>query len=100
MHIAQNARDRDVIGRAADVLFNLPGVEAVALGGSRVQGTSRPDSDWDVAVYYRQNFDPQAIRDLGWPGDLTDLGGWGPIFNGGGKVTVDDHVIDLHYRDL
>jgi predicted nucleotidyltransferase len=100
MPIEQRATDLDVIGRVADVLRDVPGVEAVALGGSRVQGTSRPDSDWDVAVYYRQDFDPQAIRDLGWPGELTDLGGWGPIFNGGGKVTVDDHVIDLHYRDL
>ena len=28
-------------------------VQAVALGGSRAQGTARPDSEWDLAVYYR-----------------------------------------------
>jgi predicted nucleotidyltransferase len=88
------------IGRVADSLYSLPGVEAVALGGSRAQGTSRPDSDWDVAVYYREGFDPQEIRGLDWPGELSDLGGWGPVFNGGGKLTVDGKLIDIHYRDL
>ncbi|MGA0567067.1 nucleotidyltransferase domain-containing protein [Rathayibacter sp. KR2-224] len=84
----------------ADSLRNLPGVEAVALGGSRAQGTSRPDSDWDVAVYYRGDFDPQHIRDLGWSGQISELGEWSPIFNGGGKLTVDGQLIDIHYRDL
>ena len=92
--------DLDRLGPVADVLHGLPGVEAVALGGSRVQGTSRPDSDWDVAVYYYDGFDPDAIRKLGWPCRLSDLGGWGPIFNGGGKLNVDALVIDIHYRDL
>lgn len=89
-----------VLGPVADALQRLPGVEAVALGGSRAQGTSRPDSDWDVAVYYHEGFDPEAIRQLGWPGQLSDLGGWGPIFNGGGKLAVDGQMIDIHYRDL
>ena len=31
-----------------DRLAALPGVEAVTLGGSRAQGTARPDSDWDL----------------------------------------------------
>lgn len=84
----------------ADSLQNLPGVEAVALGGSRAQGTSRADSDWDIAVYYRESFDPQTVRDLGWPGQISEIGGWGPIFNGGGKLTVDGQVVDIHFRDL
>jgi predicted nucleotidyltransferase len=89
-----------IVDLVADALMRLPGVEGVALGGSRAQGTSRPDSDWDLAVYYYDRFDPQRIKDLGWPGRLSDLGGWGPIFNGGGKITVGDHLVDLHYRDL
>jgi hypothetical protein len=76
-------------------------VDAVALGGSRAQATNRPDSNWDLAVYYRDGFDPQTVRDLGWPGQLTDLGGWGRVFNGGGKLTtVEEQLIDVHYRDL
>lgn len=88
------------LGPVADLLQSLPGVEAVALGGSRAQGTSRPGSDWDVAVYYYGGFDPEVIRQLGWPCQLSDLGGWGPTFNGGGKLTVDGRLIDIHYRDL
>jgi hypothetical protein len=84
----------------ADSLHGLPGVEAVALGGSRAQGTNRADSDWDIAVYYRGDFDPQCIRDLGWPGQISELGAWSPTFNGGGKLTVGGHLIDVHYRDL
>jgi predicted nucleotidyltransferase len=43
-------------------LAGLPGVEAVTLGGSRAEGTQRPDSDWDFSIYYRGRFDPQALR--------------------------------------
>lgn len=90
----------DFLERVADALQAVPGVEAVALGGSHAQGTAHPASDWDVAVYYRDQFDPEAIRQLGWPGQLSDLGGWGPIFNGGGKLSVDKQLVDVHYRDL
>lgn len=31
----------------------LPGIRAVVLGGSRARGTHRPDSDWDLGLYYR-----------------------------------------------
>jgi predicted nucleotidyltransferase len=88
------------LDRLADSLVRLPGVEAVALGGSRAQGTDHPDSDWDVAVYYRGVFDPESVRELGWPGEISEVGGWGPVFNGGGKLTVDGRVVDIHYRDL
>jgi predicted nucleotidyltransferase len=33
-----------------DRLAGLPRVLAVTLGGSRAQGTHRPDSDWDFAI--------------------------------------------------
>ena len=63
----------------ADALDLLPGVEAVALGGSRAQNAPRPDSDWDLAIYYRHGFSPDSVRALNWPGHLTDVGGWGPL---------------------
>jgi hypothetical protein len=57
---------------------------STALGGSRAEGTSRPDSDWDFSLYYRGQFEPQALRDVGWPGAVSEIGGWGGgVFNGG-----------------
>jgi hypothetical protein len=84
-----------------DHLASLPGVRAVALGGSRALGTNRPDSDWDFAVYYRGAFDPDSLRALGWPGTVFEVGGWGGgIFNGGAWLEVDGRRVDVHYRDL
>lgn len=86
--------------RVADRLAGLPGVQAVSLGGSRAQGTHRPDSDWDFAVYYRGHFSPQHLRELGWPGEVSELGAWGGVFNGGAWLTVEGRPVDVHYRDL
>jgi predicted nucleotidyltransferase len=85
----------------ADRLGDLPRVEAVTLGGSRAEGTHRPDSDWDFSIYYRAGFDPQALRDIGWPGEVSEIGGWGGgVFNGGAWLEVDGRRVDVHYRDL
>ncbi|TWD83410.1 nucleotidyltransferase-like protein [Kribbella amoyensis] len=82
-------------------LAALPAVEAVALGGSRAVGNHRPDSDWDFAIYYRGPFSPGDLRAIGWPGEVSELGGWGGgIFNGGAWLTVDGRRVDVHYRDL
>jgi hypothetical protein len=82
-----------------DRLGGLPGVQAVTLGGSRAQGTHRPDSDWDFSVYYRGTFEPGHIRALGWPGEVFPVGGWGGgVFNGGAWLTVDGRRADVHYR--
>lgn len=85
----------------ADRLAELPGVRAVSLGGSRAQGTHRADSDWDFAIYYRGRFEPQHLRDVGWPGEVSELGAWGGgVFNGGAWLRIDDRPVDVHYRDL
>jgi predicted nucleotidyltransferase len=85
----------------AEHLAALPSVQAVALGGSRAAGTHSPDSDWDFAVYYRGPFDPAHLRALGWPGEVSEIGGWGGgVFNGGAWLNVDDRRVDVHYRDL
>ena len=86
-----------VAGRLAE----LPAVEAVTLGGSRAEGTHRPDSDWDFSVYYRGRFDPQTLRDVGWPGEVFEVGGWSTgVFNGGAWLEIDGRKSDVHYRDL
>lgn len=86
----------------ADRLAALPAVRAVALGGSRAQGTQGPDSDWDLAVYYRgPDFEPAALRAIGWPGEVSEIGGWGGgVFNGGAWLTIEGRRVDVHYRDL
>jgi Nucleotidyltransferase domain len=85
----------------ADHLGELPRVEAVTLGGSRAKGTHRPDSDWDFSIYYRGHFDPQALRDIGWPGEVSEVGGWSKgVFNGGAWLQIDGRRSDVHYRDL
>ncbi|NUU06096.1 nucleotidyltransferase domain-containing protein [Leifsonia sp. C5G2] len=82
-------------------LSALPGVRAIALGGSRATGDERPDSDWDLGVYYRGGFDPELVRALGHPGEVSELGGWGGgVFNGGAWLQVGGIPVDLHWRDL
>ncbi|QIB48097.1 nucleotidyltransferase domain-containing protein [Streptomyces aureoverticillatus] len=89
------------LDRVADRLAALPSVRAITLGGSRAQGTHTPDSDWDLALYYRGAFDPDDLRALGWDGEVSEIGGWGGgVFNGGGWFTIDGRSVDVHYRDL
>lgn len=93
--------DQAFLDRVADRLADLPAVRAVALGGSRAQRTHRPDSDWDLAVYYRGAFDPADLRAVGWAGEVSEIGGWGGgVFNGGAWLTVEGRRVDVHYREL
>ncbi|MGI5370708.1 nucleotidyltransferase domain-containing protein [Streptomyces iakyrus] len=93
--------DRTFLATTADRLAALPAVEAVALGGSRALGTERPDSDWDLAVYYRGAFDPADLRAVGWEGEVCELGAWGGgVFNSGAWLTIEGRRVDVHYRDL
>ncbi|MFT9479773.1 nucleotidyltransferase domain-containing protein [Streptomyces sp. 11-1-2] len=100
----------DVVPRMPDAMFlddvagrlaALPAVRAVTLGGSRAQGTHTPESDWDLAVYYRDGFDPADLRAVGWEGEVSEIGEWGGgVFNGGAWLTIDGRRVDVHYRDL
>ncbi|MEU6365833.1 nucleotidyltransferase domain-containing protein [Streptomyces sp. NPDC046931] len=94
--------DEAFLDGVAHRLAALPAVRAVALGGSRAQGVHGPDSDWDLAVYYRgPGFDPADLRAIGWPGEVSEIGGWGGgVFNGGAWLTVRGRRVDVHYRDL
>ncbi|MFC9908371.1 nucleotidyltransferase domain-containing protein [Streptomyces sp. NPDC127197] len=93
--------DATFLNTTADRLAALPTVQAVALGGSRAQGTERPESDWDLAIYYRDAFDPAGLRAVGWEGEVTEIGAWGGgVFNGGAWLTIEGRRVDVHYRDL
>ncbi|MDP9827917.1 nucleotidyltransferase domain-containing protein [Kineosporia succinea] len=91
----------DFLEALADQLAALPDVEAVTLGGSRAQGTARPDSDWDLGIYYRKSLDVRTLRSLGHEGQVSEVGGWGGgVFNGGCWWRVAGEPVDVHYRDL
>jgi predicted nucleotidyltransferase len=93
--------NEDFVEEIADHLERLNGVVAVALGGSRAQGTARPDSDWDFGLYYRGVFHPQSLRGIGWGGYVSEIGEWGGgVFNGGAWLSVDGRRVDVLYRDL
>jgi hypothetical protein len=78
----------------------LPNAEAVSLGGSRARGDFRPDSDWDFAVYYRGDIDPQPLEQLGWPGRVFHPFEWGQVMYGGAVFDLDGRHFDIHYRNL
>jgi predicted nucleotidyltransferase len=93
--------DQAFLDLVADRLAALPAVCAVTLGGSRATGTHTPDSDWDLALYYRGSFEPAVLRALGWDGEVSEVGDWGGgVFNGGAWLTIEGRRVDVHYRDL
>ncbi|WP_436740456.1 nucleotidyltransferase domain-containing protein [Streptomyces sp. BBFR102] len=86
-------------------LTAVPGVRAVALGGSRARGTHRPGSDWDLGVYYRGALGLDRLTALasaaqGSPVEVAGPGGWGPWVNGGAWLRVDGVPVDWILRDL
>ncbi|MFI9585859.1 nucleotidyltransferase domain-containing protein [Streptomyces sp. NPDC052236] len=84
-------------GRLAEV----PGVVGVLLGGSRARGEHRPESDWDLGVYYRGGLDLAGLRALAGPDvEVAGPGGWGPWVNGGAWLQVDGVAVDWILRDL
>jgi predicted nucleotidyltransferase len=81
-------------------LAAIPGVVAVALGGSRATGRHAPDSDWDFGLYYQGGIDTDAIRALGFPGTVVEPGEWGRLVNGGAWLAIEGDRVDLLYRDV
>jgi hypothetical protein len=97
-----------LLDRVVRELVPLPGVRAVALGGSHAAGSARPDSDLDVGVYYleAEPLDTDAIGGAAARLDprservVTGLWEWGPWVNGGAWLLVDGQPVDLLYRSL
>ncbi|MFJ7244076.1 nucleotidyltransferase domain-containing protein [Kitasatospora sp. NPDC098652] len=89
------------IAHMAARLAEVPGVVGVMLGGSRARGEHRPESDWDLGVYYRGDLDLAALGELAGPGvEVAGPGGWGPWVNGGAWLRVDGVAVDWILRDL
>lgn len=89
----------------AAALAEVPGVVGVTLGGSRARGTHRPDSDWDLGVYYRGEVGLAGLADLaaeiaGTPVEIHPPGAWGAWVDGGAWLVMPDGTpVDWLLRD-
>lgn len=89
-------------------LAELPGVEAVVLGGSHARGLARDGSDVDLGLLYRDRrpLDVAAVRALAarWHDapnpTVSELYEWGPWVNGGAWLTVQGERVDLLFRGI
>ena len=94
------------ITRVLHELRGLPGLVAIALGGSYARGRVRPDSDIDIALYYRDSapFDIAAVRKIAAKLNdspdpvVTGFGEWGPWVDGGAWLTIGGQRVDFLYR--
>jgi hypothetical protein len=98
-----------LLERVSPVLAAVPGVAAVALGGSRATGTAHASSDYDIGLYFNETVgldvprllevvkgfvdEPTAVR-------VTEVGGWGPWIVGGGWLKIAGKKTDLLYRPI
>jgi len=99
---------RRVAVALADDLCVLPGLVALALGGSYARGRGRDDSDLDLGLYYRdaEPIDLFAVREVaerfstdGAP-VVTDFYEWGPWVNGGAWIQTEPCRVDFLYRSV
>ena len=84
----------------ADALVAIPNVVCVVLGGSRAAGTHRPDSDWDLGLYYEGSLDADHLRALGHAGQVFGTGEWSPLMDGGAWFEIDGTKVDVIYREV
>jgi predicted nucleotidyltransferase len=99
----------DVVQRVAARLREVPGVAGVVLGGSRALGSTSPEADIDIGVYYRRAGPPATdelrraateLDDRGEPGGFAGYGEWGPWINGGAWLVVGGQKTDLLWREI
>jgi predicted nucleotidyltransferase len=104
-----DANDEALLRRLVVALSAVPGIAAIALGGSRARGTATAASDYDIGLYYRTNRPIDvaalgkvaiALDDRGDEASVTPIGGWGPWIDGGGWLVVGGVHVDLLYRDI
>lgn len=104
-----DANDEALLRRLVGALAPVPGVAAIALGGSRARGTATATSDYDIGLYYRRDRPidvttlgvvAATLDDRGAGAEVTSLGGWGPWIDGGGWLLIGGVHVDLLYRNL
>lgn len=95
--------------RLASALIEVPGVEAIVVGGSRARGTEHSASDYDIGLYYssarpldidRLRTIAKELADHPEATIVTAVGEWGPWILGGAWLSVRGQKVDLLYRDV
>jgi hypothetical protein len=98
-----------LLSRLVPTFADVPGVEAIALGGSRARGTAHDDSDYDLGLYFSAAHPLDTDRLLNVvrtlvdnpdAAEVTPVGGWGPWIVGGAWLSTGGRKVDLLYRDL
>ena len=106
---AYGSRADRLVRRVARRLASVPGIAAVAVGGSWARGEADRFSDIDFGLYYDPARPPDVakLRDLARQLDdrrgavaVTELGGWGPWIDGGAWLEIEGRRVDWIYRDL
>lgn len=85
------------VSAIVDAIASMPGVVAIALGGSRALGCEDDGSDWDLGLYYRGFVELDALREFG---TVFPPGSWGRLMNGGAWLETPDGAVDVMLRDL
>ncbi|WP_025034652.1 nucleotidyltransferase domain-containing protein [Bradyrhizobium sp. DOA9] len=98
--------DDPPLTRLTSVVADVPGVQAVVLGGSRARGRAHAASDYDIGLYFKTALDTerllaaaQTIADDPAATTVTPVGEWGPWIVGGAWLSVGGRKVDLLYRD-
>ncbi|MCA1425049.1 MULTISPECIES: nucleotidyltransferase domain-containing protein [unclassified Bradyrhizobium] len=98
--------DDPLLTRLASVVADVPGVQAVVLGGSRARGRAHAASDYDIGLYFKSALDTgrllaaaKTIADDPAATTVTPVGEWGPRIVGGAWLSVEGRKVDLLYRD-
>jgi Nucleotidyltransferase domain len=95
--------------RLASALAVVPGVVAVALGGSRAIGAAHAASDYDIGLYFSERAGlgvdrllevVKGLVDEPAAAQVTEVSGWGPWIVGGGWLTIEAMKVDLLYRPI
>ncbi|WP_234681672.1 nucleotidyltransferase domain-containing protein [Bradyrhizobium monzae] len=97
-----------LLTRLKSAFVEVPGVEAIVLGGSRARGSEHAASDYDIGLYFKAAIPPDAERLLAAAKEIADnpaatavtpVGEWGPWIVGGAWLSVDGRKVDLLYRN-
>ena len=89
-------------------LIEIPGLAALALGGSYAGGTAHAASDLDLGLYYKEEkpLDLKAVRTLASafstqsPATVTGFYEWGAWVNGGAWIHTPVSKVDFLYRNI
>lgn len=90
-------------------IADVPGVEAIVLGGSRARGRAEKTSDYDLGLYYcaARPLDTSALLEVARSlvddpdtAEVTPIGGWGPWIVGGAWLSIEGRKVDLIYRNV